>query len=58
MHPDLAGIKHAEAENVTVLDRAGVDDLGEKADPNARQLAGLAAGEGSRLRRCSSRSAA
>ena len=29
VHPDFAGIEHAEAENVAILDRPGADDLGE-----------------------------
>src|SRR5215472_12682415 len=38
--------KHAEAQNVAILDRAGADDLGKEADPDTHQFAGLAAGEG------------
>src|SRR6516165_3916988 len=45
MDPDFAGIEHAETKNVAVLDRPGADDLGKEADPDAHQLAGLAATE-------------
>jgi hypothetical protein len=41
VHADLAGIEHAETEDVAVLDRAGADDLGEEADPDTYQLAGF-----------------
>src|SRR5262249_48783145 len=46
VHTNFAGIEHAETENVAILDRAGADDLGKEADPDAHQLAGLATGEG------------
>ena len=43
MDADLAGIEHAEAEDVAVLHRPGADDLGEERHPDPRQGAGLAA---------------
>ncbi len=46
MDADFAGIEHAEAENVAVLDRPGADDLGEEGDADAHQAARLAPGEG------------
>src|SRR5215471_10133918 len=46
VHPNFTGIEHAKTEDVAILDRAGPHDLGKKADPDAHQFAGLAAGEG------------
>ncbi len=46
VHPDLAGIEHAKAENVAILDRASADDLGKEADADAHQLARFTAAEG------------
>jgi hypothetical protein len=46
VHPDLAGIEHAEAENVAILDWAGTDDLGNEADADAHQLARFAPPDG------------
>ncbi len=39
MDPDLAGVEHADAQDVAVPGRAGADDLGEEADADAHQLA-------------------
>jgi hypothetical protein len=32
VHPNFAGIEHAETENVAILDRSGADDVGKEAD--------------------------
>ena len=39
VHPQLAAVGHAEAEDVHVLARAGADGLGEERDADAHQLA-------------------
>ena len=39
MDPDLAGIEHADAQDVAVAGRPGADDLGEERDADAHQLA-------------------
>ncbi len=40
--PDLARIEHLQAEDVELVRRAGADDLGERRDADAHQLAALA----------------
>ncbi len=42
VHPQLAAVGHAEAEDVHVLARTGADRLGEERDADAHQLAALA----------------
>ena len=40
--PDLARVEHLQAEDVEVVGRPGADDLRERADADAHQLAALA----------------
>ena len=39
---DLARVEHLQAEDVELMRRPGPDDLGERADADAHQLAPLA----------------
>src|SRR5215471_3037654 len=43
---NLARIEHAEAKDVAILDRAGADDLCEKADADPHQFSGFATSKG------------
>ena len=53
---DLAGIEHAEAEDVAVLDGPGTDDLGEEGTPTPSATGFRRARRPSRLAACSARS--
>src|SRR3546814_2229267 len=50
MDADLAGIEHADAQDVAIARRPGADDLGEEGDADAHQLTGLTARKGGALR--------
>src|SRR5215472_16500269 len=43
---NLARIEHAQAKDVAILDRAGADDLCEKADADPHQSSGFATSKG------------
>src|SRR3546814_1459761 len=49
MDADLAGIEHADAQDVAIARRPGADDLGEEGDADAHQLTGLTARKGGAL---------
>ena len=42
VYADLAGVEHLDAEDVEVLARSGADDLRERGDADAHELALLA----------------
>src|SRR3546814_14712056 len=49
MDADLAGIEHADAQDVAIARRPGADDLGEEGDAAAHHLTGPTARKGGAL---------
>src|SRR3546814_19847720 len=49
MDADLAGIEHADAQDVAIARRPGADDPGAEGDADAHQLTGLPARKGGAL---------